>query len=249
MNPPRRLATEPSCPTCRAISAGRHTRRRHGSLAACRQRGWKASVELRISHAGHLVWTGLIPNRSGDQARRTRTILDGKLRQSEPRSPRGAARFGSSTDARAKTGAHNGILAETFPRRLERGSIVDTDRFDLLTRALVPSSRRGVSRALAGLGLMGGLGLRLGGPATEARKGRKNKRKCKKSQRKCGKTCIPKDGCCPACGSRETCSFGFCICAPGTTDCGELCCVNGAEVCLRETAPDGTLQFRCLPTG
>jgi hypothetical protein len=125
---------------------------------------------------------------------------------------------------------------------------MDADRFDFLARSLVTSSRRGLSRALAGLGLMGGLSSLLALTDAEAKKkGKKKKRKCKKSQKKCGKKCIPEDGCCPACSSRETCSFGFCICAPGTIDCGELCCVSGAEVCLRQTDPQGTVQFRCLP--
>lgn len=124
-------------------------------------------------------------------------------------------------------------------------------RFDFLARSLVTTSRRRFGRALAGFGLMGGLSSLLALTDVEAKKkgkNKKNKRKCKKSQKKCGKKCIPKDGCCPACGSREICSFGLCICAPGTDTCGDLCCVTGAEVCLRENNPDGTVQFRCLPS-
>jgi hypothetical protein len=121
---------------------------------------------------------------------------------------------------------------------------MDADRFDLLARALTcGTSRRALSRALTGLSLAGGVGALLGTDETSARKKNiKKKKKCKKSQKKCGKKCVPKDGCCPVCSSREICEFGFCFCAPGTIACGAFCCVSGAEVCYRA---DG--DSRCLP--
>jgi hypothetical protein len=70
---------------------------------------------------------------------------------------------------------------------------------------------------------------------------------CACAERECDGVCIPNDGCCPACGDREVCSFELCICAPGTGSCGPLCCVAGAEICLRESNSDGTVTFRCLP--
>lgn len=118
---------------------------------------------------------------------------------------------------------------------------MDGDRFDLLARALGASSRRAIVSALTGLTLLGP-DLAAAGQGKQKRKNKK--KKCKRNQKKCGKKCIPKNGCCPRCGNRETCSVGFCICAPGTSPCRDLCCVDGAEICYQE----GGGGARCLST-
>jgi hypothetical protein len=127
---------------------------------------------------------------------------------------------------------------------------VDADRFDLLARSLVTSSRRGLSRALAGLGIVGGLSPLLGMTDAEAKKKGKNKKKKKKckGKKKCGKKCIPKTSCCSSaeCGNGGTCVSGTCNCLSGFKPCDGACvpddqccpactgdqeCENGECVC------------------
>jgi hypothetical protein len=59
---------------------------------------------------------------------------------------------------------------------------MDADQFDFLARLLVTSSRRGISRAVAGITLAGGLGLFTSPAEMEGKKkgkGKKKKKKCK----------------------------------------------------------------------
>jgi hypothetical protein len=136
---------------------------------------------------------------------------------------------------------------------------VDADRFDLLARSLVTSSRRGLSRALAGLGIVGGLSPLLAVTDAEAKKKRKKKKKkCKKSQKKCGKKCIPKTSCCTSadCGGGATCQNGACLCPSGQKDCQGACvpeddccpACTGGRVCVAETCECPTGQQDCQGT-
>jgi hypothetical protein len=153
---------------------------------------------------------------------------------------------------------------------------MDTNRFDFLARSLVTPSRRGLSLALAGIGLMGGLSsLRALTDAEARKKGNKKKKKCKKSQKKCGKTCIPLDDCCPACTGGRVCVDDVCECpeleCDGTCIPGDGCCPAcssreicsfGFCICAPGTNPCGELccvsgaevcyssssGHRCLPT-
>jgi hypothetical protein len=128
---------------------------------------------------------------------------------------------------------------------------MDADRFDLMTRSLLTPSRRGFSRTLAGLGLVGSLSPLLSMTEAEAKKkGKKNKKKCKKSQKKCGKKCIPKTSCCTSvdCAGQLPCINGACDCGPGRRPCTEGCihdvlCSAGCiqeSFCCEDSECDGT---------
>lgn len=123
---------------------------------------------------------------------------------------------------------------------------MDADRFDSLVRSLsVVPTRRGVTRALAGLGLVGMLGVQDGLSDVAAKK--RKKKKCKKCGpcKKCKKgKCKPKpDG--TDCGGGQSCRAGSCACPEGQDACGGACL---------DSCP--TIRFRnpvtcecCRPTG
>jgi hypothetical protein len=104
---------------------------------------------------------------------------------------------------------------------------MDADRFDLLTRSLIAPSRRGFSRALAGLGLVGGLDslLSLADAGAKKRKHQNRKKKCKNGKKKCGKKCILKTQCCSAadCQTGATCEDGTCVCPSERAECDGAC--------------------------
>jgi hypothetical protein len=110
---------------------------------------------------------------------------------------------------------------------------MDADRFDRLVRSLTTRSRRGFSRALAGLGLAGGVGTLLRTADSEAKK--RKKKKCK-GKKKCGKKCIAKSACCTDadCAESESCCAGQCF-APihcgdeKTCGCDEYCRLGGGN--------------------
>jgi hypothetical protein len=98
---------------------------------------------------------------------------------------------------------------------------VDATRFDRLARALSGvTSRRGASRALAGLALIGGMSSRPGLDLALA--GKKRKKKCKKT-----------------CGPCRTCKKGKC--KPNTAACrkGQVCLGNGS--CAIACGTDGSI--------
>jgi hypothetical protein len=125
---------------------------------------------------------------------------------------------------------------------------MDSTRFAFLPRALSAPSRRHVSRALAGLGIMGGLGSLLRPADSEARKrkGKKKRKKCKNGKKKCGKKCIPADGCCTAaeCAAGQSCCAHECTapmsCGEDTCGCGEVCrwSPEGARSCQPGGCPE-----------
>jgi hypothetical protein len=109
---------------------------------------------------------------------------------------------------------------------------MDADRFDTLARVLTTSSRRGISRGLAGIAL-GGLFASVRGNASEAKKGKKGK-KGKKKAKPCPPCRLKKDGKCNAkqpdgteCGPCQSCLSGACIVTkPDDSPC------NGNGKCL-----------------
>jgi hypothetical protein len=98
---------------------------------------------------------------------------------------------------------------------------MDADRVYFLTRSLTGPTRRRFGRALAGLGLAGGLGL-FAGPAAVA-----GKKICKRKRK--GKRCRIKDK--PKCGSGEKPCFKSCI---SEADCcmDEDCATSLGEICV-----------------
>lgn len=96
---------------------------------------------------------------------------------------------------------------------------MDATRFDAFVRSLTGGvTRRGLSRALAGLGAIGGLSALLGSGEAEAKKKRKKKKKCK-GKRKCGKKCVPKSGCC----TDADCGSGGKVCVGNVCTCPDTC--------------------------
>jgi hypothetical protein len=109
---------------------------------------------------------------------------------------------------------------------------MDAVRFDRLARSLIAPSRRGFGRALAGLGLAGGVSALLRGTDGEAKKRKRKKKKCRGETKKCGKRCIPKANCCTSGDCDHDHSFhcidGVCAClADGWTSCGDKCIQEG----------------------
>lgn len=102
---------------------------------------------------------------------------------------------------------------------------MDAAPFAALARSLTAAAtRRGTTRALAGLGLVGALGSLFGLLDSEAKKKRKKKKKCKGT--KCGKKCLPKSACCTDANCEndgETCVNNACACPDGQDACGGSC--------------------------
>lgn len=123
---------------------------------------------------------------------------------------------------------------------------MDAIHFDRLARSLTTRSRRGFSRALAGITSAGGLAI-LPGLAAGKKKGNKKKKKCK-GKKKCGKRCIPKSACCSDtdCAEGESCCSGQCS-APvycgidgKTCGCNEICRPGGGgnNACHHRACPN-----------
>lgn len=132
---------------------------------------------------------------------------------------------------------------------------MDADRFDGLTRALDPGSRRRVLGALAAVALGAVAPLRDQLDIEAKKKGKKKKnKKCKGKKKTCGKKCIPKTDCCKSseCGPGGTCEGGACTCAGVAPvecdgqdcDCGQVCRVDDAgsepSVCQGGGCPETT---------
>lgn len=96
---------------------------------------------------------------------------------------------------------------------------MDAERFDTLLRALSTApSRRGLTRAVAGLVLGGALGSRLAPPETAAKKGGGNDGNKNKKQKSCPPCKTKKDGKCKgnkpdgtACENGGQCQSGNCV--------------------------------------
>lgn len=109
---------------------------------------------------------------------------------------------------------------------------MDADRFDAMVQSLTGIvTRRGIIRALAGLGLTGTFGTLPGLLESRAKKGKK-KKKCK-GKKTCGGTCIPKANCCTDnnCISGQICVQGRCVTGQGTCLSGANFCANGNSLC------------------
>jgi hypothetical protein len=138
---------------------------------------------------------------------------------------------------------------------------VDGERFDdALRNVTLAMSRRGVTRALGGLGLSGFLAALLGGDETEAAKTKACKRckqkKTSKARKKCEKKKCEKKkkkGSTPRCGSDLIACGGNCVphcpqltalnpvtcqcCVASGLSCGPIattapCCSGGDSVCV-----------------
>lgn len=133
---------------------------------------------------------------------------------------------------------------------------MDSGQFEALVSRLSPYLTRRSS--LGVLGVLGVAGASLA-PEAEGRKkkkkGNKKKRKCTPAsltcpsgQKACDGACIVADRCCAdgECPPGRACVHGVCDCAPNTTPCLELCCINSSQICQKEINGAGVVVARCL---
>jgi hypothetical protein len=126
---------------------------------------------------------------------------------------------------------------------------MDADRFEDLLRALsAMSSRRGVVQALAGLGLVGPLGLLLENDDAHAGKKRRRRRRRRRKHKKPSQSfCAEKNSCdveaqCQSSGGGDFC-FCFVTALNGTPFCGlagvpvDNCAECGGATCINVSGP------------
>ena len=128
--------------------------------------------------------------------------------------------------------------------------------FDAFTRlASAGMSRRGFSRALAGLAFGGIWFASLPSESADAKRGRKHRRKRRRNKKdnqainqspactaSCGGAVCGDDGCggsCGTCGAGQLCAQGRCVTGQGT-------CPAGADVCNGFTADCGGGDHECV---
>jgi hypothetical protein len=128
---------------------------------------------------------------------------------------------------------------------------MDAQRFDILARSLIATpSRRGISRALAGLTLGGMLIPLLGTNYGDAKK--KRKKNCKKP---CGACQSCRKGKCKTqpdeavCGNDGRCRSGVCIARPTCQPSNSYDCYGQADCCSNICVPLTGYPGVCLTGG